>query len=160
MSYTQLLASVEIFADLSEEQIMKIEEVCNLRKFKKNQVIFEENSPSKEFYVIVEGTVDIQLDPNLIRGEAGGKKQELKTIASLRRGQSFGEVALVDLGVRSASAKSKTRKTKALEINRNDLMRLMNEDLDIGFIVMQNLAADLCFKIRNTNLMVREALLA
>lgn len=160
MSYTQLLASVEIFADLNEDQIKKIEALCSLKKFKKDQVIFEENSPSKEFYVIVEGTVDIQLDPNLIRGDTDGERQELKTIASLRRGQSFGEVALVDLGVRSASARSKTRKTKALEINRNDFMKLMKEDLDIGFIVMQNLAADLCFKIRNTNLMVREALLA
>ena len=159
MSYAQLLASVEIFHDLNLEQVKKIEALCKLKKFKKNQIIFEENSPSKEFYVIVEGTVDILLDPNLIL-DSSQEKQELKTIASLRRGQSFGEVALVDLGVRSASAKAKTRKTKVLQINRNDLMQLMKEDLDLGFIVMQNLAADLCFKIRNTNLRVREALLA
>jgi CRP-like cAMP-binding protein len=77
----------------------------------------------------------------------------------LRRGQSFGEIALVDEGVRSATAKSNERNCKLLMITRGDFMRLLNEDLEMGFTVMQNVAADLCFKIRNTNLKVREALL-
>jgi len=158
MSYAQLLSSVEIFADLNADQIAKIERMSKVVVFRKGEVIFEENSPSNEFYIIVKGTVDIQLDPDLIIREADA--HEPHTIVTLRRGQSFGEVALVDHGVRSASSISSSRNCILLMISRNDFMNLLQQDLEMGFTVMKNLASDLCFKIRNTNLMVREGLIA
>ncbi len=157
MSYKELLSMVNIFADLTNEQIAKIESVCKVLVFRKDEIIFEERSPSKEFYIIVKGSVDIQLDPDL--AQSGGNMRNTQTLVTLKRGESFGEIALVDEGVRSATAKSNERNSKLLMITRSDFMRLLNEDLEMGFTVMQNVAADLCFKIRNTNLKVREALL-
>ncbi len=157
MSYKELLSMVNIFADLTNEQIEKIESVCKVLVFRKDEIIFEERSPSKEFYIIVKGSVDIQLDPDL--SQTGGDKPNPQTLVTLKRGQAFGEIALVDEGVRSATVKSNEKNCKLLMITRGDFMRLLNEDLEMGFTVMQNVAADLCFKIRNTNLKVREALL-
>ena len=157
MSTTQLLASVDIFSDLTKEQLAKIEGVCQVKTYGKDEIIFEENNPSKEFYIIADGEIDIQLDPDLVSSK--GDQHEPVTILSLRRSQSFGEVALVDQGLRSATVKSVSEDCKLLMITRDDFMRILNEDVRMGFIVMQNLAADLCFKIRTTNMMVREALL-
>ena len=157
MNTTQLLASVEIFSDLTKEQLAKIESVCQEKTYGKDEIIFEENNPSKEFYIIADGEIDIQLDPDLVSSK--GDQHEPVTIVSLRRGQSFGEVALVDQGLRSATVKSVSKDSKLLMITRDDFMRILNEDVQMGFIVMQNLAADLCLKIRTTNMMVREALL-
>jgi CRP-like cAMP-binding protein len=157
MSYVDILSNLEIFSDLNQKQLAKIVGVCKEKEYSKNEVIFLENSPSKEFYIIVLGKVDIQLDPDLIRG--GKKEHKSHTIVTLKKGQSFGEVALVDQGLRSASAVVASDKCKVLVISREDFMNLLQEDIQMGFYVMQNLAADLCFKIRNTNLMVREALL-
>jgi CRP-like cAMP-binding protein len=158
MRYEQLLSSVEIFAELNPMQIEKIENVCTELNFNQGDVIFEENSPSKEFYIVVKGKVNITLNPDLIAG--GEERHEPQIIATLGRGQSFGEVALVDEGVRSASAVAGSPHCKLLMISRADLMRLLGLDLEMGFIVMQNLAADLCFKLRNTNLQLRESHLA
>jgi CRP-like cAMP-binding protein len=157
MNTTQLLASVDIFSDLTKEQLAKIESVCQEKTFGKDEIIFEENNPSQEFYIVVEGEVDIQLDPDLVSSK--GDQHEPVTILTLRRGQSFGEVALVDQGLRSATVKSVTDDCTLLMITRKDFMKILNEDVQMGFVVMQNLAADLCLKIRNTNMMVREALL-
>ncbi len=158
MNVTELLKSVDIFSDLSEAQIKRIEAVCTEESYGLEEAVFQENSPSKEFYIILEGKVAIQLAPFMAFSNSSSKPRA-KTIASLEKGQSFGEVSLVDEGVRSASAISMAEKTRVLKINRDDFMRLMREDVHMGFAVMTNLASDLCFKIRNSNLMIREAML-
>lgn len=157
MRYVELLSMVEIFADLNEEQIEKIDQVCVEKIFKQGETIFQENSPSKEFYIIVKGKVDIQISPDFM--VSGESKHKPRTIASLTRGQSFGEIALVDKGVRSASAVANSDLCKVLMISRYDFTNLLKQDLEMGFIVMQNLATDLCFKLRNTNIILRESFL-
>lgn len=156
MSYTLLLANVDIFSDLSEAQIKRIEAVCTEVPVGMDEAIFEENSPSKEFYIILEGKVAIQLSPFM---SLGTQKMKPKTIATLEKGQSFGEVSLVDEGVRSAAAVSQAENTRLLRINRDAFIQLLRDDVHMGFSVMTNLATDLCFKIRNSNLMIREAML-
>jgi CRP-like cAMP-binding protein len=158
MNVTQLLKTVDMFSDLSEPQIKRIEAVCGEVQYGLEEAIFEENSPSNEFFIILEGKVVIQLSPFMSLGSAA-TKQKPKTIASLEKGQSFGEVSLVDEGVRSAAAVSMAENTRLLKIDREDFMRLLREDVHMGFTVMTNLATDLCFKIRNSNLMIREAML-
>jgi CRP-like cAMP-binding protein len=81
------------------------------------------------------------------------------TIATLRRGQSFGEVALVDQGLRSATARCAQHNTHLLLIPREKLMTLCDTYPQLGYRLMRNLAADLALKIRNTDLRIREELL-
>jgi CRP-like cAMP-binding protein len=157
MSYLDILEKVEIFDGLSPNQIANIQGAGRERIFHKDAIIFEEKSPSQEFYIILNGEVEILVDPDLIRSTGDAYKPV--AIAKLGPGQSFGEVALVDQGVRSASAKCISNECRVLVYFRSEFMDLLKEDLEVGFIVMQNLAADLCFKIRTTNLMVREAFL-
>jgi len=86
--------------------------------------------------------------------ESGGAM----TIATLRRGQSFGEVALVDEGLRSASARCSRQDTHLIVIPRDKLMLLCDTYPQLGYRLMRNLAADLAMKIRHTDLQVREQL--
>jgi len=67
-------------------------------------------------------------------------------------------VALVDPGLRSASAQCMT-KTRLLTIEREAFDELCEQDSKLGYRVMKNIAADLCLKIRQTDMMVREQLL-
>jgi CRP-like cAMP-binding protein len=85
--------------------------------------------------------------------------QESVTIATLRRGQSFGEVALVDQGLRSATARTAHDNTRLLIIPCNELMTACEEYHEVGYRLMFNLAADLSLKIRSSNLRIREELL-
>ena len=153
----QILEKVEIFADLTSQQLKQIYTICKEMVFFQGELIFAENTPSTEFYVILEGEVAIQVDPSLITDKKTGSPQG--TIAVLFPGQSFGEVALVDQGLRSASAVCNSMYCKTLMIQRNDLMDLLQNDPQMGFIVMSNLAADLCVKIRLSNLNLRQNLL-
>ncbi|MCB9079876.1 MAG: cyclic nucleotide-binding domain-containing protein [Anaerolineaceae bacterium] len=157
MSHSYVLEQVDIFEDLSPSQLEMVEKICKQHNFNQGEVIFEENSPSREFYIITDGEVEIQIDPDTI-GD-GTDAHEPTTIAILRRGQSFGEVAIIDPGIRSASARCRSETCRLLEINRDDFVSLLESDYQIGYIVMRNFAVDLSLKIRQTNLLVRESLM-
>jgi CRP/FNR family cyclic AMP-dependent transcriptional regulator len=156
MQRTNILREVDIFQDLSESQTERIAQICEERVCQIGAVIFEENTASDELYIIADGRVDIQVDPSIlgIPSQAGPT-----TITTLRRGQIFGEVALVDQGLRSASAKCAANNTKLLVINRDDLIALCDQDFQMGYVLMRNIAAELSFKIRSADLMIREQLL-
>ena len=157
MAYIYILQQVDILEDLSPEQFGFVDKICIEKNYNQGELIFEENSPSREFYIIVDGEVEIQVDPDTI-GD-GSNSYQPTTIATLRRGQSFGEVAIIDPGVRSASAKCGSETCRLLMINREDFLILLEDDYKMGFIVMRNFAADLSLKIRQTNLMIRESLM-
>lgn len=156
MSNLKLLELVDIFSDLSSEQLAEIDKICVQETYFQGETIFEENSPSTGFFVILDGEIEIQIN---IEPAPGGETRVPVTIATLRKGQSFGEIALVDQGVRSASARCATMTCKVANINRDDFMNLLRKDLDMGFKVMSSLAADLCFRIRQSNITLRQALL-
>lgn len=156
MSKKYILEQVDIFHELDSSQLTSIEAICHEKSYSRGEVIFKENLASNEFYIIAEGEVEIQVDPDTI-GD-GSNIHEPTTIAILRRGQSFGEVTLVDPGVRSASARCRSETSKLLVIERKDFMKLLESDYEMGYVIMRNLAADLALKIRQTNLMVRESL--
>jgi CRP-like cAMP-binding protein len=81
------------------------------------------------------------------------------TIAKLRRGQSFGEITLVDQGLRSATARSSKNNTCLLILPRAKLMLLCDAYPQLGYRLMRNLAADLALKMRATDLRIQEELL-
>ena len=156
MSVVTVLKQADIFYELTTTQLELIASICEERHYQTGDIIIAENSVGEELYVIANGEVEIQVDSALI---SGGKSTGLLTIATLRRGQSFGEVALVDEGRRSAAARCAQHDTHLIVIPRDKLMLLCDTYPQLGYRLMRNLAADLAMKIRNTDLQVREQLI-
>ena len=156
-SIVNFLKQCDIFYQFTPTQLELVANVCEEATFQKDDLIFKENSGSKELYVIVQGQVDIVVDPSLVGTVEEGI--ENRVIATMRRGQSFGEVALVDEGLRSASACVSEADTRLLIIPRDKLIMLCDTYPQLGYRLMYNLAADLAMKIRNTDLRIREQLL-
>lgn len=155
MSVATVLRQADIFYELTTTQLELIASICEERKFQRGDLIFAEQTLGKELYVIASGAVDIEVDPALV-----GKQTSVGgvTIATLRRGQSFGEIALVDEGMRSAGARCAQHDTHLVVIPRDKLMLLCDTYPQLGYRLMRNLAADLAMKIRNTDLQIRAQL--
>ena len=158
MTTANILKQSDIFFELTPTQLELVASLCQERRCKAGDLIFEENAASDELYLIAQGEVDIQVDPSLVSADEQ-KVGGLVTIATLRRGQSFGEVALVDQGLRSATARCSANNTQLFVIPRNKLIMLCETYPQLGFRLMRNLAADLALKIRSTDLSIREQLL-
>jgi CRP-like cAMP-binding protein len=157
-SFIRILKHADIFYKLSASQLDLVSAVCAEQSFKTGDIILEENSASDELYIIAEGEVEILVNPALVSDQPDIVR-DLVTIATLRRGQSFGEIALVDRGLRSAAVRASQNNTRLLVIPRDRLMQLCDTYPNLGYRLMRNLAADLALKIRTTDLRIRETLL-
>jgi CRP-like cAMP-binding protein len=152
-SAVNFLKQSDVFFQLTPAQLELVANLCQELTYQAGDIIFKENSSSQELYIIALGEVEILISHG---GEEPSKKEEETVIAKLRRGQSFGEVALVDEGLRSASARAAEGETRLLVIPRDRLIMLCETYPQLGYRLMHNLAADLAMKIRNTDLRIRD----
>ena len=156
-SFVNYLKQSDIFYQFTSTQLEMVSVLCRQVAFNAGDLIFPQNSSGSELYIIVQGEVEILLDTSALG--PGDRVPQDALVARLRRGQSFGEVALVDEGLRSASARAAQKDTQLLVIPRDKLIMLCETYPQLGFRLMYNLAADLAMKIRNTDLRIREQLL-
>lgn len=151
MKDPRILEMVDIFSGLNAEQLKQIYSVCKEKIYNKGEVIIQEYTPNTEIYVLVDGEVEVLVGL--------GKEKQPRCIARMDRGHSFGEVALVDQGLRMASIRCTSKTCRVFEIDRDDLMKILQENLEVGFAVMQSLAVDLCWKMRQAQYVAQDGLL-
>jgi CRP/FNR family transcriptional regulator, cyclic AMP receptor protein len=155
--FVNILKQADIFYNLTPTQLEMVANLCQEKIYNAEEMIFPESANSDELYVIIQGEVNIQVNPGLVSEEPA--ERPVVTIATLRRGQSFGEIALVDRGLRSASARATQNNTRLLVLPRDRLILLCETYPLLGYRLMYNLAADLALKMRSANLRAREELL-
>jgi CRP/FNR family cyclic AMP-dependent transcriptional regulator len=155
MLHSTVLMQTDIFYHIDEAGIESIAKLCQERTYRDGQMIFEENSSGDELYIIAEGKVKILVDPSMVSEQSGAHHEE-QVITTLHRGQSFGEIALVDQGIRSATARSASNHTHLLVIPRDKLLSLCEQEPRLGYRLMRNLAADLAMKLRGTDFRIRD----
>jgi len=144
-----LLKRSLVFAGLDDDQLTRLQALAEPCAFGEGEVIVEEDKQGVDCYFVLGGRVDI-----IIRSPFGSASQK---IATIKRGEMFGELSLVDGFLRSATAKASDPVT-ALRFSNAKLEELMDDDPRIGFTIMRNLANVLSSRIRNTNMRLRNAL--
>lgn len=149
-----ILSQADIFYGLTAEQLELVADICQEKVYTKGEDILTEGGSSNELYLIVQGEVQILTDPGLISDRPDNP--ELVAVATLRRGQSFGEIALVDRGLRSATARAAQSDTRLLILPRDAVIEICEAHPTLGYRLMANLAADLALKLRLIDLRTRE----
>lgn len=153
-SIKSCLNQADLFYGLSDEHIEKIATICEQATLPKGFALIEEKENTDALFVVAQGGVDIWLNPAIVM--AHSEAVDLVKVAELKPGQVFGEIALVDQGIRSATALTSQDNTIVIRLPREALMKLCDNDLELGYKLMKNLAADLALKLRNTDLTVRQ----
>ena len=95
MDERELLRSVPIFSELSDQDITSLARVATRRRYPKDTVVFFENEEGDFFFMILEGRIKVT-----ILGDDG---REI-ILSMLGPGDFFGEMALLDNEPRSATA--------------------------------------------------------
>jgi CRP/FNR family cyclic AMP-dependent transcriptional regulator len=152
MTVTELLERSELFHELSVKEIERIAALGQEQTYNKGDIVIQEGEPSDEIYIVCSGLVEVEVAQGMVPDVAG--RLQVNPIVRLGRGQMFGEMSLIDRGVRSATVRCAEDETGLYVITRQALWDLCNEDPHIGFILMRNIAADLSFKLRHRNLRV------
>ena len=106
-------------------------------EFGVDEVIFEEGSSGRELYVVIEGKVEIAR-------VAGDRKT---VIATLGKGEFFGEMAVIDGSSRSATAIAASSQTRVMRINHARFVYLVSQQPAFALMVMDALSK----RLRATN---------
>jgi CRP/FNR family cyclic AMP-dependent transcriptional regulator len=85
----EALQRVPLFADLSKHEIQQVARLFKQRRFPKGETIIQEGSGGAAFFVIESGEATVFI---------GGKQR-----STLKPGDFFGEIALIDEGPRMAT---------------------------------------------------------
>jgi CRP-like cAMP-binding protein len=142
------LKRLDMFNGLSDAELLDVAALCGEASYKTGDIILNIKDPADKFYLIRNGTVQIITNPEVFE-----TKPELADVllVTLGKGQSFGEMGLVDRGARSATVRAASD-TDVYVINCDKFLELCHTDTRLGFLVMRNIAADLSFKLRYRNL--------
>jgi CRP-like cAMP-binding protein len=124
-SKAELLGAVPIFSSCPKKDLRRLASVAEEIDLRSGKVLTRQGGPGREFFVLLEGEVDVSRDG--------------KTITTLGPGDFFGEVALVSKQPRTATVTT-TTPTLALVITETNFKRLLREYPDISFKVMEAMA--------------------
>lgn len=141
---SQLLRDSELADGLSPDQMARLASIGQVRTYDSGALICDEHERSDEVYIIETGAVEVWLDPSSIGDDAS----ESRKIATLQAGQTCGELALLDGGVRSAQLRAGPHDVKLMAFERNHLLALCEADTAIGYRLMRNLAGALALRLR------------
>lgn len=133
----QLLAKVELFTELSPDELAAVASVASTRSVAKDTVIFHGGDAADAVYVIASGKVKV------VTTSTEGKEFILTVLGA---GQVFGEMALVEEAPRSASVVTLTA-VELLAIKREDFHHLLNTSPGIS----RSLLAILSRRLRRAN---------
>ena len=144
MTLLDLWRAVGLFSGLSDTQLQRLIDISREEIYHDGDVIVEQGTEGDKLYFIHEGQVEIRIRKSPSDPE--------RSQVYLGRGQIFGEMALLDLGKRSATVRCSRNDTVLRAISGEDFTQLCNSDTAIGYIIMRNMAVDLSFKLRHRNL--------
>ncbi|WNG43222.1 Crp/Fnr family transcriptional regulator [Archangium minus] len=117
MSYSQLLAQIPMFEDLASEDLETLSGLLQQRRYNKGEVIFHQGDVGTALFIVRKGEVAIRLS------SSEGKEVIL---GLLGRGESFGELALLDGEPRSTDAVAR-EETHLLSLHQEDFRRFLSE---------------------------------
>ncbi len=122
-----------LFAHVDEEGLASLVRLMRRRRFRRNEVIFHQGDAGDLLQIVATGAVKIVL-PSAEGEEA--------IIATLRPGDFFGELALLDGAPRSATATA-IEPTETLNLPRSTFMELHAADPTLQHALLTALAAEL-----------------
>ena len=138
----QSLAHIPIFRRLEPHELEHLAEEVDQVDFKAGETIFNEHDRGDSLYVVETGAVRIWVVDEDVKEV---------TLAELKAGDFFGELAVLDRGERSSSATAIVD-THLHRLSSDDFQQFLMEHPDVSIDVICEIAA----RMRQTNLLVSQ----
>ena len=113
-----LLQRVDLFEGLPDDDLNSIAAIVGGHTIEPGEFLFEEGEPGDAFYIVFRGAVEIS------KARSDGTEEKL---AIRRKGDSFGEMALLNDAPRSATARA-AEPTQLVSVSRDDFQELLGGD--------------------------------
>lgn len=146
MENTEVLRKIFLFKGFTSFELIKINRIIKNRRVSKGDTIIEENSDGNSIYIVKKGCVKIT---KML------KNKQTRTLTTLVDFDFFGEMSFIDGYPRSATVVA-AGDTELIEIDGNELKKILSKDTSLSLKLYVNLTEILCKRLRlsNENLIV------
>lgn len=138
------LKQIPIFETIKDDEkfLRNLYGICRIRRYRKDETVIQEGELGDEMYIVHTGAVEIKK-----RTKAGDDY----TVVILKAEYNvfFGELALIDDDKRSATVVA-TEDSEFIVINKEDFVKLGNENPSIGLLVTRSISKILASRLRKT----------
>ena len=139
---TTFLKECPLFIGFHEGQYASLSDLACTHEYNPGDTIIAEDTPGDTFFILMEGEISIE------KQAPDGTQHMLTTLE--KPGDFFGEMAIVDVRPRSASARAKVR-TRILSLSKDDLLKLFEEYEELMMLIPYNIARVLSERLRDAD---------
>jgi CRP/FNR family transcriptional regulator, cyclic AMP receptor protein len=140
-----------IFNTLGEDQLQEVMKIAREKRFSKDEIIMQEGDKGDCMYFVVEGEVGVSKSLTMKFGDNDFRQTEkMLTTFKPEDHAIFGEMALIGQDNRSASIIARTD-CLFLEINRDDFIRLIKAEPDLGVTILLKLSELLVNRLKQSS---------
>jgi CRP/FNR family cyclic AMP-dependent transcriptional regulator len=136
-----LILSIPILAKLKDEELKTIKKYMNLIEVIPGEIVFEEGDRGDYVCFVVDGALDV------VKESASG---ESIVIATLLKGGSIGEMAVIDELPRSATIKARSKST-LITLSQENFNYILAEHSAIGVKILKGITRLLSMNLRKTS---------
>ena len=142
-----VIASSATFAGLDRDQIIALGKFATRHRFAAGETVFRQREPGDRAYFLVSDRMDVLIDiPGSVRK---------RRVSALAEGTLFGEMGLLDGGVRSASVQA-VKTASCFSIDAARFVDLQTAYPDVALILLRNLARQFSDRLRVANNVISE----
>ncbi|TET78415.1 MAG: cyclic nucleotide-binding domain-containing protein [Candidatus Cloacimonadota bacterium] len=138
---TSILKKIYLFQYLDDNELEHILNIASAKIYKEEAVVFNEGEKGDAFYVVLKGSVRISTVVPGVGEEA---------LAVLKKGNYFGEMALIDNAPRSAAAVA-NEDTVLLKITDANFRNLLVNDRKLAYKLLWGLVKTFSKRLRETD---------
>lgn len=136
----ELLRRYPIFAELSMGQIIALAQIATERFYGPDQLLLQEAEPIHDLMLVMSGTVAVQFELTSAKHEA--------VVGVLGTGEVIDWMAIIPPYTASASVRTQTD-CRLLLINAQHLRNWIEEDGQLGRLLLERSARNLCERLRD-----------
>jgi CRP-like cAMP-binding protein len=138
-----------LLQDMDAAEVKEVLAISTARTFSTGAVIIQEGEAGTSMFVMEKGEVDITKRLGIVLDEEVPRERIIIRLKA-DEGVCFGEMALLENEPRSATVTAATE-CQVWEIGREDFMRLIQQNRDLGCKILLRLAQLLSRHLRKTN---------
>ncbi len=144
----QNVRKIQLFSNLSDDEIDILVKHSKIRSLGEDEVLFHQGDDGDFFAIIIDGRIEITKHT---------EKEIPVALASLTRGDTLGEMALIDQETRSASAIA-IEPSSVFVLSRKSFNLLIDQYPRCGTKLLRKVAIILCNHIRETSKLFAETI--
>lgn len=141
-----VISESELGRNLNDRQIDKLAGIAEFKEYSSGDTVISEDDTSRDVFIIFNGWLSVEV--RRPKGYSSCKIQVLKSSGII------GELSFLD-GLRRTASVISMEDVKCLRLPYQKLQNLIDNDSNIGYHLINNMAIMLCSKMRNTNFELR-----